>query len=420
MIDTSSIIGTGLGLVVVFSLTAILVTQINTIIITFFNLRPKELKRGLIELVTDKEVQAKLLAHPIVSMVKGSVPPTANLTEEDAENIINLPETNVTSIPPSTLAEAMIGILVSDSNTTLFTPLEEAILGLPNSLEKSELRELLYLLRINFSEESIRRVYKIAETISDEKQQRILLEGLQKVEAVLEKLDFNSPDLVALMNGVRKIGDAKLEAALNTILVSARSLSDAQIKLREWFDDGIQRVQASFSRRMQYVSIIVATVLTLLLNIDTVFLARTLYDDPQLRQSVAAVANEFDQTAIIAQITKNEAKSQVASGATFEDLQQQIDSAEETVQNILSLQLPIGWQYTAVTDEIVNQSLELGFPNPRSNPRNIWSLMPWNNSDWLSLWFQKIIGLVATIVAASQGAPFWFDLMNKVASRRPV
>ncbi len=45
-----------------------------------------------------------------------------------------------------------------------------------------------------------------------------------------------------------------------------------------------------------------------------------------------------------------------------------------------------------------------------------WKTFPGNCRDW----FSKSIGLLLTALAVSLGAPFWFDLLNKVVSIRSV
>jgi len=416
---STNIIEVAVGVVLVFSLTAILVTQINTIIVTFFNMRPKELKRGLTELITDELIQAKLLAHPFINIVDTKVPADAQITEAQAREISSLKTTTTAFVAPKTFSEAMVGVLIAQSNNSLFEPLRQVIHDMPNSLEKSQLRELVRGLRLEFSEDALRRIYKIIDTISDEKHQMALIAALNTAEEGLEQLTINSADLISLMDGINKISDRRLKSALETLLVSARNLKDAEYKLQRWFEDSIERVQLAFQRRMQYLSIIVAAALAIILNIDALFIARTLWEDPELRRNVAEVASELDQERILQQIAKNEVRAQAAAAPTYEDLQGQLESAQDTVQNILDLQVPIGWEFITVTDNVVNNSIALGLPNPRSNPRNLWSLVPGNYSDWLGLWIQKIIGWVATIIAASQGAPFWFDLLNRIAARRP-
>lgn len=410
----STLIETVIGLVFVFSLTAILVTQINNIISSLLNLRAKNLKQGLSDLVTDKQIRAKLLAHPIIDMVQTSVPLGARLSDEDADNIANIAETNVTYIPASTFAEAIVGILVAEASETLFEPLRKAVQSLPSSLEKSQLRELLRIMRVNFSEETLRKVYELIDTITDEKQQQQLLDGLHAVEEELDKLRFNHSQLVPLLDGVEKIADQQFKSALKTVLTAAKTIEEAQLKIQNWFDDSMSRVSQKFATRLQRYSFIVALTLTVFLNIDALFIGRTLWEDPELRQSVAATASTFDQArATPPKLTDGTAAAEMAP----EELQQQVVEAQQTVQNLLDLQVPLGWQYTSVSDKLVADSLAVGFPDPRSNPRNLWSFIPGNSDEWLLLWIQKLIGLAITTIAASQGAPFWFDLLNKIARR---
>ncbi|MBK9123939.1 MAG: hypothetical protein IPM16_12610 [Chloroflexi bacterium] len=53
-----------IGLVFIYSLTAILVTQINTLLTNARNLRAQNLKEGLIEMVGDRTLQAEILSIP--------------------------------------------------------------------------------------------------------------------------------------------------------------------------------------------------------------------------------------------------------------------------------------------------------------------------------------------------------------------
>ncbi len=409
-----SVIQVVLGIVFVFSLTAILVTQINNIIIAALNLRSKQLKAGIMELVTDKQIRAKLLAHPIVNLVKTTVPHGAHLSDEDAENIAELSETKVTYIPASTFAEAITGILVAESNETLFEPLRRAINDLPTSLEKSQLRELLRGMRLSFSEDSLRRVYKLIDDITNAPHREGLFNAMQLVEEELEKLRFNHSELVPLLDGISRIKDEHLRSALETVMTSAPNISEAQKKIEAWFDDSMGRVGEIYARHMQRISFVVALVLVLVLNIDTIFIGRTLWEDPELRVAVADAATDFDtrrQPPKIAETTYN------LDEMSAEELQVAVEEGQETVQNLLDLQIPLGWQFKPVTDEFSARSLQLGFPDPRNNPRNVWSYFPGNNDRWMGLWLQKLIGLALTVIAASQGAPFWFDLLNRIAGR---
>ena len=38
--------------------------------------------------------------------------------------------------------------------------------------------------------------------------------------------------------------------------------------------------------------------------------------------------------------------------------------------------------------------------------------------EWVLHWFFKLIGMTLTVLAIMMGAPFWFDILNKVANVR--
>ena len=66
------------------------------------------------------------------------------------------------------------------------------------------------------------------------------------------------------------------------------------------------------------------------------------------------------------------------------------------------LQLPIGWEYTPITQELLATSQLAGLPDPRNNLRNTWNLVPGNNPDWFTNLIRKIIGFAATMVAVAR------------------
>lgn len=432
----STLIEVALGLVLVYSLMAILVTQINTIITTLLNMRAKHLKEGLTDLITDTKVRAKVLAHPIVNMVQAKVPIDVDLTLEQARKINSLAETTVAYIAPSTFSEAVMSILISESDKSLFAPYQEAIDDLPNSIEKSQLRENLRRMRNNYSEITLRDAYSLINQIPDEGYRENLLHGLQTVEDALEPLQFKNSELIPVLDGISKIKDKRFQSALSSVLVSAKTLDEAYIKIENWYNDYMSRVTDMFVRRIQMFSIVFAVILSFVLNVDTVFIAQSLLDDDQLRQDVAQTARDFEQTQV-ERFLEEQANTPsvrvvpVVPGTEGEDsvlpevpdneqeLADQVQEANDTVQNLFELQLPIGWEFVEVTPQLVNNSVQLGFADPRSNTNNLWNYWPGNNSQWWRLLVQKLVGLIATSIAAAQGAPFWFDLLRKIAQRNP-
>ena len=125
----------------------------------------------------------------------------------------------------------------------------------------------------------------------------------------------------------------------------------------------------------------IGTTVVLLLNVDTVQIARHLWSDEAVRNAVVASANA-------------EAADQRAQPEDIEDIAKTINQLEE-------LRIPLGWSFA---DDATPET-----PNPQ---RLVW---PWSDWEWS---LAKLIGLVLTVAALSLGAPFWFDLLSKVARLR--
>jgi hypothetical protein len=83
------------------------------------------------------------------------------------------------------------------------------------------------------------------------------------------------------------------------------------------------------------------------------------------------------------------------------------------VESLLALRLPIGWEFTAQSTCQPNT-----IENPCGNLRNLWNVGPANNADWLGWLIRKVVGWALTVIAIAQGAPFWFDLLNRIARGR--
>jgi hypothetical protein len=165
--------------------------------------------------------------------------------------------------------------------------------------------------------------------------------------------------------------------------------------LTKWFDAGLNRAQELFKRRLALFSFIAGALLALTLNVDTLYVGEALWNDPVLRQATAQAA------ATAAESTTVPTES--------DQLQQSIAAAENTVNDLLDLRLPIGWYFESLDTESTDPNLQVQL----RDTRNLWNILPAGNSKWFGLLLQKIIGLALTAIAVMQGAPFWFDLLRR-------
>ncbi len=193
--------------------------------------------------------------------------------------------------------------------------------------------------------------------------------------------------ILEVLHPERKVADA---AAMKNVLGAIDNLPDSAIKstlaalardtgedlesfrtsVAVWFDDMMDRAGGVFRRKMQLCSFIVAVLLVVAVNGDSVQVAKTLWQDATLRAQIANAAVEL-----------------VEDTGLVDDLVDIKMIAAELRP------IPIGWD----------------FESPG------WS------GDWYRSpegWLLKFFGLLFTAAAVSLGAPFWFDLLKKFVNLR--
>jgi hypothetical protein len=125
------------------------------------------------------------------------------------------------------------------------------------------------------------------------------------------------------------------------------------------FDDAMERASGWYKRKVQVMLAVLAAAVTLGLNVDSVRMGSQLWSDKPVRTAVAA-------------------KAAGASNA---------QKAADAVDSVNQLKLPLGW-------------------GANNAPKSVGAVL------------RRIPGWLITIAALSLGAPFWFDLLGRVAHLR--
>lgn len=204
--------------------------------------------------------------------------------------------------------------------------------------------------------------------------------------------------------------------------------NDEQFKanVEVWFNDSMERVSGWYKRRTQFISLITAVVVTVGTNSDTLVIARALWNDPALRQAVVARAEQYVQkesTREVALVTDDAPPPpplppDQQAEVEFADAEASLAASMEDLEE---LQLPIGWDVPDATPgetglaaiRLVNEDSSDDWPGPIWPP---WDRAAW--ARWLTALDQHMLGWILTILAVSLGAPFWFDMLNKVMAIR--
>lgn len=409
----SAIVEVAIGLIFVFSLLSILVTQINSVIINILNLKAQRLKEQLDVMLSDPVVRAKILTHPLIRMVDAKVSDFvltdseqgARLTEEIARRMTENQKGRVDYISTDTFVDVLIDVLTENTGQKLYEALSNVIDKMEPSVEKSTFRQLLRQIQISGT--GLDELRQLITSLNDPETKRQMLAALNLVDAALDKLKAENSDLIPLLLGIRQIKDKYLETSLAAILNTASNIQQARAKIGEWFDGTMQRASSKYVQEMQRFSLVISFLLALLLNVDTLHLARVLWEDPALRTTVAATAVA---TAPQLQAEFENQTDPTQGQGTIEEVEQSINEARDTLETLLELRLPIGW---VIQPPISDEGVPLD--SARLDYRNLWSFWPPNNpTGWFELWFYKIAGLLLTSIALAQGAPFWFDLLRKL------
>ncbi|MBA3240710.1 MAG: hypothetical protein H0T60_05735 [Acidobacteria bacterium] len=120
------------------------------------------------------------------------------------------------------------------------------------------------------------------------------------------------------------------------------------------------------------------------MNLDSINIIQTLAHNNDLRQTVVAAAENYAKTPL-------PTPDPAAAGPQTPDAQynESVKRLDKIRGEINELGLPIGWSSKPLSED------------PRGLPEGLG-------------WLLKIIGFMLTAMAVSQGAPFWFDLLNKI------
>ena len=137
---------------------------------------------------------------------------------------------------------------------------------------------------------------------------------------------------------------------------AAKTLKD---KLAEWFDEGMTRVSGWYKRKAKWIILTIAFGVALATNASSIHMAEELWRNDALRAQIAVQAD----------IAVSEGNLAGLEDGSLQKLEA----------------FPIGW----------------------SRPPDGWL-------DWV----KTVMGWLITAAAVSLGAPFWFDLLGKVANLR--
>jgi len=181
---------------------------------------------------------------------------------------------------------------------------------------------------------------------------------------------------------------------------AAERLSLLRLQIESWFDDTMDHVTGWYKRNRQWGAFAIGLVIAAFLNLDSIQITTALWRQPVLREALAAAAaQELEAQALEPEV--------VAPGVMVEQVE----------DSLSALSVPFGWQFTPVSGYDSTSHVCRLFPDSRGEVGGLgWNgkCLRWQDAPkgWGIL--TKLVGIIITAAAAMQGAPFWFDVLDKV------
>jgi hypothetical protein len=208
--------------------------------------------------------------------------------------------------------------------------------------------------------------------------------------ALLDVIQDVPGNFASVTTAIERIGDPQVKQLLQGFLARAQgSVELLRSQIADWFDNAMDRLSGGYKRRAQLVTFALGFATAAAFNIDSFYVLSQLWARP----SLAAAVSGPGAAAMIA----GAASSPLARPTTL--------AANSSSSTPNAERFPVDEWMTAL------RTLPVGWDNGRKWPT---AVDPWTFFSHLSF----VVGLAITASSAVFGAPFWFDLLQRLIQTR--
>jgi hypothetical protein len=183
-----------------------------------------------------------------------------------------------------------------------------------------------------------------------------------------------------------------------------------RIELEKWFDDAMDRATGWYKRKIQVFLFFIGLGIAVLFNVDTIAIVQKLSSNPKLTAQIVSQAENFIKAhpnldKELEQLKKDTSNNKPGSAelksteAAYKKLKAKQDSllvlADSLVKNDI---------------KNINGLLGTGIQSYTFKGTGFW--------ETTGFFLLSVAGWLLTALALSLGAPFWFDLLNKLMKLR--
>lgn len=204
---------------------------------------------------------------------------------------------------------------------------------------------------------------------------------------------------------------APIRAAVEGLIAQASGdMEKFRTLVDKWFAEFDEQVRSWYRQKTQYVLVFLSAIVAGTLNLDTIQLVRQLSVDDKTRSALVVKAVDASAKTDLKQLLDKTAldaaeKELSALQAESPPAKEKVEAARKRLSEELARFDKAG---ADLIKGLATDGLQLG-----------WSAVAFGGMGPYE-WALKLIGLLLSAAALSLGAPFWFDLLKKVASIRSV
>jgi len=261
---------------------------------------------------------------------------------------------------------------------------------------------------------------------------------IPQMELIRNRLSV-APDLKNTVSQTIAIGDETRKYLWMLWVDAGNDIDKFKASLEQWFNDSQDRTTGYYKRYTQWITLIVGLGIAIAGNVNCIAIAHLLLKDKPAREQMVNLAiTQYKQVGDdIKQLpTANEADSKAINERLMNDINQ------------VQFTLGLGWGYKIQPDTIQEKKLIVGIKDSEQRfdmlvgqikkdstltadtlKRSIQQIESrkaaleyyYKHISFLKEyddWGGRILGWLLTAFAISLGAPFWFDLLNKIIQLR--
>jgi hypothetical protein len=228
----------------------------------------------------------------------------------------------------------------------------------------------------------------------------------------------------SLDNQTTNWGNAKINDETLSYLKSIWADANGDIlkfkhHLEFWFEETMDRASTWYKKHIQFILFFIGLGIAIAFNVDTLKIIERLEKDPKLRQQLVQQAEAFqeahpdlDKKLLLHQAEINKFR------ANYSENELRLNDSLRNKELTDSLELADYLALKSKRDELLDQASTLIRNDINSVHHSLglgWDTF--GSPSFMNV-FYSMVGWMVTALALSLGAPFWFDLLNKLMKLR--